>query len=243
MPSRQTGSSDVLVLKGEIQNVLTVMRLNSRYSSHDRFKRELIRSNMTLFPPSKEEKERFEEEKKREEAKSALEKEAGRHRKRIEEEVMTLRCPRCAQAFESYNGCAALTCSNTQCKCGFCAICLQDCGGDAHEHCQQVHGGYSVSTLRWKEMMRALKQKRLEEYLQNINDEDVKKELLNDNSIRGHFNDLNMAIPGEGRFSGKLAQLKGMGFDDDGLNLRVLREVDGDVQIAVEKIMGQRNKN
>ena len=161
-----------------------------------------------------------------------MEKEAGRHRKYIEEEIMTLRCPRCAQAFESYNGCAALTCSNTQCGCGFCAICLEDCGGDAHGHCQQVHGGYSVSTPQWKEMMRALKQKRLEKYWKLIK-EDVKIELLKDESVRSHFTDLNIAIPGEGQFAGQLAQLKGMGFVDNRLNLRVLRETKGDVNMAI----------
>ena len=48
------------------------------------------------------------------------------------ENVLTLRCPRCKTAFIDYTGCAALTCSN--CRVGFCAICLQDCGTDAHAH-------------------------------------------------------------------------------------------------------------
>ena len=33
-----------------------------------------------------------------------------------------------------FNGCFALTCSRQGCGCGFCAYCLQDCGGDAHAH-------------------------------------------------------------------------------------------------------------
>lgn len=30
--------------------------------------------------------------------------------------------------------CAALTCANPQCKGGFCAYCLENCGDDAHQH-------------------------------------------------------------------------------------------------------------
>jgi len=56
-----------------------------------------------------------------------------RHRLHIAENILTLKCPRaqCGRAFLDYAGCMALTCS---CGCGFCAWCLQDCGGDAHAH-------------------------------------------------------------------------------------------------------------
>ncbi len=56
------------------------------------------------------------------------------HRKRIVEDILTLKCPRqeCKRAFIDFTGCFALTCS--QCKCGFCAYCLEDCGYDAHRH-------------------------------------------------------------------------------------------------------------
>jgi hypothetical protein len=50
----------------------------------------------------------------------------------VREEVLTLKCPRCHQAFLDFNGCFALSCS--RCDCGFCAWCLADCGEDAHAH-------------------------------------------------------------------------------------------------------------
>jgi hypothetical protein len=50
----------------------------------------------------------------------------------ITQQLLTLRCPRCHLAFIDFNGCCALTCHG--CKCGFCAYCLEDCGGDAHQH-------------------------------------------------------------------------------------------------------------
>ena len=57
-----------------------------------------------------------------------------RHRKAIVDDILTLKCPRqaCRRAFTDFTGCFALTCS--QCKCAFCAYCLEDCGGDAHRH-------------------------------------------------------------------------------------------------------------
>ena len=60
------------------------------------------------------------------------ERDAERLRLDIIENILTLRCPRCKCAFIDYSGCAALTCSF--CNAGFCALCLKDCGGDAHAH-------------------------------------------------------------------------------------------------------------
>jgi len=181
----------------------------------------------------KEEQDRFEEEKRREAAKSMLEKEAGKCRTHIEEVVMTLRCPRCRQAFDNYSGCAALTCSNGQCGCGFCAVCLADCGSDAHNHCKQVHGSWSVSTPQWQSLMRALKQRRLEAYWGTLSPE-VQEALQRDPSVRTHFTDLRMEVPGGGRrFAVALDRLHGMGFVDDDQNLNALRAVDGDVDQAI----------
>jgi phage FluMu protein Com len=49
-------------------------------------------------------------------------------------DVLNLRCPRCKLVFADFEGCFALTCSSTTCRCGFCAWCLKDCGADAHSH-------------------------------------------------------------------------------------------------------------
>ncbi|KAL7536603.1 hypothetical protein ACHAXR_008142 [Thalassiosira sp. AJA248-18] len=56
-------------------------------------------------------------------------------------EKINLKCPRCQAAFHDYDGCNSLTCSIPSCKASFCAICLKDCGRDAHQHVQEVHGG------------------------------------------------------------------------------------------------------
>ena len=50
----------------------------------------------------------------------------------IIENILTLCCPRCKQAFVDFDGCFALSCS--RCGAGFCAYCLADCGRDAHQH-------------------------------------------------------------------------------------------------------------
>ena len=65
---------------------------------------------------------------------SVLEREVQRERLYIVDELLTLKCPRegCRQAFVDFSGCFALTCG--RCQCGFCAWCLKDCGGDAHQH-------------------------------------------------------------------------------------------------------------
>lgn len=54
-------------------------------------------------------------------------------------EEINLKCPRCKTAFYDYDGCNALTCRVNTCKASFCAICLQDCGSDAHEHVRSNH--------------------------------------------------------------------------------------------------------
>jgi len=55
-------------------------------------------------------------------------------RMEIIDEIISLRCPRCKAVFTDFSGCFALTCFRTECKAGFCAWCLKDCGADAHAH-------------------------------------------------------------------------------------------------------------
>mmetsp|Transcript_34870 Transcript_34870/g.80876 ORF Transcript_34870/g.80876 Transcript_34870/m.80876 type:complete len:631 (+) Transcript_34870:310-2202(+) len=67
-------------------------------------------------------------------------------RNHIVEEILTLKCPRCGQAFLDFVGCFALQCS--RCPCGFCAWCGEDSGGsNAHEHvrnCREKPPGADV---------------------------------------------------------------------------------------------------
>jgi len=55
-------------------------------------------------------------------------------------EEINLKCPRCMTVFHDYDGCNALTCATGSCKAAFCAICLEDCGRDAHAHVRENHG-------------------------------------------------------------------------------------------------------
>jgi hypothetical protein len=55
-------------------------------------------------------------------------------------ELLNMKCPRCDVVFADYDGCNALSCRVTSCGAAFCAVCLQDCGQDAHEHVRSQHG-------------------------------------------------------------------------------------------------------
>ena len=57
-------------------------------------------------------------------------------------ERINLKCPRCKTVFVDYDGCNALNCAVPSCLAAFCAICLKDCGSDAHAHLRDAHGGY-----------------------------------------------------------------------------------------------------
>lgn len=57
---------------------------------------------------------------------------------------INLKCPRCKAAFYDYDGCNALRCGLPECRAGFCAICLQDCGQDAHAHIYTNHEGKTL---------------------------------------------------------------------------------------------------
>jgi len=71
---------------------------------------------------------------------SQLKEDKTRARKLFNElaELLLMKCPRCKNAFYDYDGCNALTCAS--CAAGICAICLADCGNDAHEHVRNLHG-------------------------------------------------------------------------------------------------------
>jgi hypothetical protein len=60
----------------------------------------------------------------------------------IVERDLYLRCPRCAKEFDDYEGCNALACGN--CAARFCAVCLKDCGDDAHPHVSDTACGPSL---------------------------------------------------------------------------------------------------
>ena len=66
------------------------------------------------------------------------------HRGVIVDRDLTLLCPKCAAAFVDFVGSTALVCAT--CGCGFCGLCLLDCGNDASEHHFEAHGGENTNT-------------------------------------------------------------------------------------------------
>lgn len=75
-------------------------------------------------------------------------------------EHLCMKCPRCAMVFDDYDGCNALTCGNASCNAKFCAVCLMDCGSDAHTHARS-HGN-----LFDKKLFLSEKKKREEETME-----------------------------------------------------------------------------
>lgn len=109
-----------------------------------------------------EERQRAEEEQKRLAKLSADERKLLRFKTRIIEDILTLRCPRCKAAFDDFEGCFSLTC---RCKASFCAMCLEDCGADAHAHvaqCQEGQGLKQAGYFGSKESFVAIQKRRRE---------------------------------------------------------------------------------
>ena len=69
------------------------------------------------------------------------------HVDHIVNNILLLCCPRCGQAFDSFEGCFALKCSRQTCQAAFCAWCLTDCGDDAHPHVKQCVLNHRDSNL------------------------------------------------------------------------------------------------
>jgi IBR domain, a half RING-finger domain/Zinc finger C-x8-C-x5-C-x3-H type (and similar)/RNA recognition motif. (a.k.a. RRM, RBD, or RNP domain) len=98
-----------------------------------------------------------------------------RLRNHIIEEVLTLRCPRCKQAFLDFDGCFALSCNS--CPCGFCGWCLSDCGSDAHAHVKScpskpkgaINETYFGTKEQFEEAQRQRRQRDLKNFLRSLN--------------------------------------------------------------------------
>lgn len=116
-------------------------------------------------------------------------------RNHIVEEILTLKCPRCGQAFLDFVGCFALQCS--RCPCGFCAWCGADSGGrNAHDHvrtCREKPPGADVFFGTFEQFEQAQRRRRrrvLERYLPTLERETrqwVQREMRRD------FADLGLA--------------------------------------------------
>lgn len=98
------------------------------------------------------------------------------------QETMNLKCPRCSQVFNDYNGCAALVCRGARaggaggCGAAFCAWCQEDCGADAHGHVAQCteapHGANPTFPAQgiWVNHQRERQKRKVVEFLEGIED-------------------------------------------------------------------------
>ncbi len=107
------------------------------------------------------------------------------HRRHIQEDILTLRCPRCKQAFNDFNGCLDLECSRQGCKIHFCGLCLADCGDDAHAHVANCAANPNqdksvfVSAEVYARVQKERRQKMLTDYLNNtIVDKAIRAEVI-----------------------------------------------------------------
>lgn len=92
-------------------------------------------------------------------------------------EKTCLRCPRCKCAFEDFDGCLALTCGNIECNASFCAVCLKDCGTDAHQHLTDVHKTEYFNKALFEESKRqraeVIAEESLEPYIKTLEDRSI----------------------------------------------------------------------
>jgi len=101
------------------------------------------------------------------------------HMKKLIDDVLTDKCPRCKRAFFDFDGCFALTCSG--CGCGFCAYCLADCGSsDTHKHvrnCQHnIAPGRDVFSSNgvWLQSQLLRRRRKLKAFIETIGERAVR---------------------------------------------------------------------
>ena len=99
---------------------------------------------------------------------------AQKHVTKIIDEILTLHCPSCEQAFEEFEGCLSLQCS---CNVFFCGLCLKNCGNDAHAHvlgCRSrpvdMEDPYFMSIHEWRAFWDKKKKEKIAEYLEKLDD-------------------------------------------------------------------------
>jgi len=102
------------------------------------------------------------------------------HRTRIVDQCLTIRCPKCATAFDDFSACAALTCST--CNAYFCAKCLVaqfPNSTDLHKHVKTCTDGgalkaddsYYISMDAWHKNNLRRSKKNVEAYLATLDRE------------------------------------------------------------------------
>lgn len=119
-----------------------------------------------------------------------------KHVRIIQETIFNLSCPNCKKAFLEFEGCAAVTCGN--CKAGFCGLCLEHCGTDAHQHVYNCVKNREKSVYVTKPALDAahldMRNQKLREYLQPHRfNAKVQQQIIE--KIRKDLIDLGMNVP------------------------------------------------
>jgi hypothetical protein len=115
------------------------------------------------------------EQAKQERAREAAQDAVSKARSHIINNILMLKCPRCHKAFDEFDGCFAVRCTDTEgngCGAAFCGYCLKDCGRDAHKHVGECADNADRSLFGTKETFQAAQRSRRErlvlQYLQTL---------------------------------------------------------------------------
>ena len=128
-------------------------------------------------------------------AKSEMERRALTTRQQIEQ-MMELRCPKCRHVFDAFDGCAALNCATPNCGAKFCALCLADCGDDAHPHVRRCRlnpnpGEFFVTEVAWARVVEGERRRKLDEFWGTLEPE-LKQAMAADVFVRQILRDLRL---------------------------------------------------
>jgi hypothetical protein len=109
------------------------------------------------------------------------------------QEALILTCPRCTTAIdEVWEGCDALLCGTPGCGAGICALCLADCGRDAHTHLIQKHGSYWTDQAKVKQERGQVRAEMVAAVFAEVEDDTLVAELLRKESVKKHLRDLHI---------------------------------------------------
>ena len=111
----------------------------------------------------------------------------------IVEDILTMKCPRCKNAFTDWDGCNALYCTYAGCGCMFCAFCFRDCGSanraqargdDAAHKCMTSHSAVAATPKQFHVITR---KKQLDSLLEPLSREARAKVVRNlKTELAGH---------------------------------------------------------
>lgn len=115
-------------------------------------------------------------------------------KKRIVDDILSLKCPRCRQVCIDFGPGLTLGCCNNSCGAAFCGWCLKDCGEDAHPHVIECPAGAGMHALFgvFREHHRLRRQKAVQRIFDDQHVPQVRRILFN--ILVVELTDLNITI-------------------------------------------------